>query len=57
MHKEIDQEIHRGLLMYIPCYISIKSLRTRMEIDPEIHMGLIVDLSFFFDNFEIDPEI
>ena len=39
--KEIDQEIHSGLIVYIPSQISIKSLSRQKDIDPEIHRGLI----------------
>ena len=36
-------EIHRGLILYIPCSVStIKSLRAKTEIDPQIHRRLIV---------------
>ena len=42
--KEIYQEIHIGLIVYIPSQISIESLRKWKEMDPEIHRGLIVDI-------------
>ena len=40
--KQIDHEIHRGIIVYIPSQISIKSLRKQKGIDREIHRGLIV---------------
>ena len=36
MLKEIDQDMHAGLIVYIPSWIYIKSLRKYKEIDPEI---------------------
>ena len=37
-----SSEIHRGLIVYIPSQMYIKSLRKQKEMDPEIHRGLIV---------------
>ena len=35
-------KIHRGLIMYIPCWIStIESLKTKKEKDPEISADLL----------------
>ena len=42
----MDEESQGGLVMCIPQYVSIGSLRTKAEVDSVIHKRLIVYVSY-----------